>query len=391
MQYDFKELKSRVGVTDIAIALGYRIDRKAGIGRYVELALGEGGSQDRIIVSFPNDKSRQTFFRRNGSKGDVLDLIKENIDSFNVTGRNIWERTAKVMMQQANIPVDISQAGMMEEAAMTKEFDPERYKTVSIDASKKNAVLQSRGFTSETVAALSPFISLIRDNTNEKFKGYNIGFPYTEGFDGKVCGYEIRGANGYKQKAAGTNSSTGAWVADLAKVQGKHPSEILFFESAFDAMAFYQANSRINDLSHTALVSLGGTFSDGQIRKIIEQHPQSRLVDCFDNDKAGRIYGLRLLALVNNKPVQINHTDEGLVVEWGSQEIKVPESKIDRLTDTVAQTADIDRHTGEWRAPKYFKDWNDFILGKKMEDAIEPTKHQRNQNLEERRKGGMKL
>ena len=33
---NFKELKSRVGVTDVAYALGYRLDRKAGVGRYIE-------------------------------------------------------------------------------------------------------------------------------------------------------------------------------------------------------------------------------------------------------------------------------------------------------------------------------------------------------------------
>ena len=39
---NFKELKSRVGVTDVAYALGYRLDRKAGVGRYIELVLGDG-------------------------------------------------------------------------------------------------------------------------------------------------------------------------------------------------------------------------------------------------------------------------------------------------------------------------------------------------------------
>lgn len=37
---NFKDLKARVGVDDIAYALGYRLDRKAGVGRYIELVLG---------------------------------------------------------------------------------------------------------------------------------------------------------------------------------------------------------------------------------------------------------------------------------------------------------------------------------------------------------------
>ena len=48
---NFKELKSRVGVDDVAYALGYRLDRKAGVGRYIELVLGEDDNRrDTIVV-----------------------------------------------------------------------------------------------------------------------------------------------------------------------------------------------------------------------------------------------------------------------------------------------------------------------------------------------------
>ena len=86
---NFREMKSRVGIDDIAYALGYRLDRKAGVGRYIELVLGEGGNRrDTLIVSHPNDKAAQTFFRRDGSKGDVVTLIRENLSSFTVSGKD---------------------------------------------------------------------------------------------------------------------------------------------------------------------------------------------------------------------------------------------------------------------------------------------------------------
>ena len=76
---NFKELKARVGVDDVAYALGYRLDRKAGIGKYVEMVLGDGkDKRDTLIISHPNDKSSQTFFRRDGSRGDVVTLIRED-------------------------------------------------------------------------------------------------------------------------------------------------------------------------------------------------------------------------------------------------------------------------------------------------------------------------
>ena len=91
---NFKELKSRVGVDDVAYALGYRLDRKAGVGRYIELVLGEDGNRrDTIVVSHPHDKAAQTFFRRDGSKGDVVTLIRENLDSF--LARTIGRRSPR--------------------------------------------------------------------------------------------------------------------------------------------------------------------------------------------------------------------------------------------------------------------------------------------------------
>lgn len=37
---NFKDMKSRVGVDDVAYTLGYRLDRKAGVGKYIELEIG---------------------------------------------------------------------------------------------------------------------------------------------------------------------------------------------------------------------------------------------------------------------------------------------------------------------------------------------------------------
>ena len=65
----FSELKSRVGIDDVAYTLGYRIDRKAGVGRYIELVLGDGrDKRDTIIVRNTRDKASQTFFRETAPK-----------------------------------------------------------------------------------------------------------------------------------------------------------------------------------------------------------------------------------------------------------------------------------------------------------------------------------
>ncbi len=78
-------------------------------------------------------------------------------------------------------------------------------------------------------------------------------------------------------------------------------------------MAFFQLNRpRLGE--DIALVSLGGTFSDRQVLGVMERFPNARAYDCFDNDLAGRINGLRLMALVEEIPLKITKTPEGLMV-----------------------------------------------------------------------------
>lgn len=54
---NFKDLKAKVGIDDVAYTLGYRLDRKAGVGRYIELVLGDGREKrDTLIVCHPGQR-----------------------------------------------------------------------------------------------------------------------------------------------------------------------------------------------------------------------------------------------------------------------------------------------------------------------------------------------
>ncbi len=390
-QVNFKELKSRVGVDDIAYALGYRLDRKAGVGKYIELVLGDGRDRrDTIIVSNHRDKASQIFFRRDGSKGDVVTLIRENLNSFIVSGKNDWQKVAKVMARFANIPEPEFREDReyVNSAKVSHVFDKSRYEVKSVDTERIPRIFSQRGIADETVRSLAPFLSLIRDTKNENFDGYNIGFPYTESADSGIKGYEIRGMGGYKSKAAGTNSSSAAWVADLSGGDGSSVRSVFFCESAFDAMAFYQMNRTRLD-SDIALVSLGGTFSDGQITKAMERFPNAKAFDCFDNDIAGRIYGLRLMALVEDFPIKISKTENGLKVEAKEKSFEVnPERPI---SAQVSENISIRHKMGQWTPPKAFKDWNDCLMNKPMDIVLSPNKHQRDTNLAEQRKSSLKI
>lgn len=147
---NFKELKSRVGIDDIAYALGYRLDRKAGVGRYIELVLGNGNDKrDTLIISNPRNKSAQTFFRRDGSKGDVVTLIRENLNAFFVSGKDDWEKIAKVMARFANMPEPEYREDreFVKSAIANQHFDASRYEVKPVQAEKIPLIFSQRGLS----------------------------------------------------------------------------------------------------------------------------------------------------------------------------------------------------------------------------------------------------
>ncbi len=223
----------------------------------------------------------------------MVTLIRENLNAFNVSGKDEWQKIAKVLSRFANMPEPEYREDReyVQSARYHATFDSSRYEVKPINPDKVPAIFQQRRLSDETVRTFAPFIRLIRDRKNENFDGYNIGFPYTNGekvpaifqqrrlsdetvrtfapfirlirdrknenFDGynigfpytngendQVRGYEMRGYGGYKSKAAGSDSSSSAWVADLSGGYPNVVKSVFFCESAFDAMAFYQWNRK---------------------------------------------------------------------------------------------------------------------------------------------------
>ncbi|MBF1388867.1 toprim domain-containing protein [Prevotella histicola] len=394
---NFKDLKTKVGVDDIAYYLGYRLDRSAGVGRYIEMVLPDTtGHKDKLIIKNPKEKAAQTYFRRNGAKGgDVVSLIRENLNSFHESGRNEWEIIGKVMARFANEPIpDYGDSLYLAKAGYSdnRVFDPKLYETKEIgsDLSEVMAFFAQRGINEETVAVFAPFIKQIRDSCHTTYKQFNIGFSYTEAGKDKVVGYEIRGFGSFKSKAAGTNSTTGAWIADLS--QGGEPADIrnvYFAESAYDIMAFYQLNHLRLDAAHSVFVSLGGTFSDGQVKGIMSHYSEAKAMDCFDNDLAGRIYGIRMAALLEGIRMNIHKEDSEVKITIGDKNFNIPNDQLS--IRELRKHVHIRYNVGEWKAAENYKDWNDQLMGKQLEVVPIENKFARDRNLADRREKGVCL
>ena len=185
-QPDFKTLKERVGIDDAAYDLGYRVNRQAGVGRFIEMVLpdGSGGHTDSIVISNPKDKAAQYYFRHSApGSGDVVSFIRENIGRFPDGGRNEWDTVGRVLCRLANEPVpEISSGSYLGGRTVRQEFDPARWETQPMTEHLRNgmAFLTPRGFTVDTLKVFAPHIVRIRDRESQTFRDFNIGFPYRE-------------------------------------------------------------------------------------------------------------------------------------------------------------------------------------------------------------------
>ena len=384
----FQEMKPRVGIDDVAFSLGYKLNRQAGVGRYIELILpdGRGEKLDTIIISHPQEKDRQRYFHRNsGKRGDVVDFIGENLGRFNKFGRNQWEVIGKVLADFANMPVvDNHNRGYSGGLGnLNPVFNPKRYTAQPLARNMDYArgIFEDRGISRETVSLFGRHIAIVTDQKNRNGLPM-IGFPYREpDFNADLVGYELRGDRGFKGKAAGTNSTTAMWTAGIhsALNNPQMVRHVYFCESAYDAMSFYQANRAKMDLPHSAFVSVGGALSNGQVSGLMKHYCMAKAVDCFDNDLPGRIYGMRMAALLDGKRLSVFQMGDNLRLEMDGKSFDMPVGKAS--VEELGKFIKLPDRIEVMKPPVNYKDWNDVVRGMPLEALQLKTKFQRDENL----------
>ena len=384
----FQEMKPRVGIDDVAFSLGYKLNRQAGVGRYIELILpdGRGEKLDTIIISHPQEKDRQRYFHRNsGKRGDVVDFIGENLGRFNKFGRNQWEVIGKVLADFANMPVvdnhDRGYSGGL--GSLNPVFNPKRYTAQPLARNMDYAmgIFEDRGISRETVSLFERHIAIVTDQKNRNGLPM-IGFPYREpDFCADLAGYELRGDRGFKGKAAGTNSTTAMWTAGIhsALNNPQMVRHVYFCESAYDAMSFYQANRAKIDLPHSAFVSVGGALSNGQVSGLMKHYCMAKAVDCFDNDLPGRIYGMRMATLLDGKRLSVFQMGDNLRLEMDGKSFDMPVGKAS--VEELGRHVKLSDRIEVMKPPMNYKDWNDVVRGMPLEALQLKTKFQRDENL----------
>ncbi len=235
----------------------------------------------------------------------------------------IPERSTKVLQPQTNVkPFNIH------------DYDIHRFNSFDWDSQKKfYPFFIKRGIDIDTQKAFSKFFFLATKHRKDGLTFTNLAFPLHKPGEDRIVGLEERGrpmkdGSSYKGKAEGSNSSEALWIANFGGKPLDRVTQVVWFESAYDAMAEFQLD-KVKDFSPSGLyVSTGGTPTERQIRGLLAATPNANHYIGFDKDEAGR---------------QFVANFRRIAAEMGFDRFKIQ----------------------AFHPLGYYKDWNDALLDKK--------------------------
>ena len=315
----YDDYMQRLTVQDVLRDAGYVRNRKDGVRYPSYVRLDEHGQRirgDKFIVT----RGGQCCFHPPVQKSyNVISLIKEHPELFPEyeVGMNLDKLVNKVCCRLLNTFYDEKERPVREPEPEVRPFRIDDYRITRFDKARKESwrpfypFFKQRGIDLRTQKAFRhSFVLADRESPDRKGVTYrNLSFPLTvPGGDGAVVGFEERGrprrdgGSAYKGMAAGSNASEGLWIASPAGTALKDTQRVFVFESAYDAMAFFQLRRDDDkDLGKAVFVSTGGNPSRGQMLGLIRTTRSAEYFLCFDNDAAGQQFARNFQDVVNSE------------------------------------------------------------------------------------------
>jgi hypothetical protein len=251
---------------------------------------------DKVIICNPNDNNRQIYFNRDGSndKGSVIDFIKNRLSDFkNISYQKGMDGVTQVLTQFTNEPNTASplhkeSSGQYQSPKIEKpQFDISQFSVTNSPSLNQLEYLSKRGINNKTLKAFQKHIALLKDNQGNT--PTNIGFPYKND-KGEVTGFELRN-NDFKGYARGTDKESSVWAANFA-MRKEMTRKAFLFESAIDAMSFYQLSNKQYDFKHASFISFGGSLTPKQIDMVTKSYLNACFFSGFENDYNGNMFDI---------------------------------------------------------------------------------------------------
>ena len=292
-QLTYEDYKSRLKMQDLLTDAGYAQNKRDGL-RYPSYSrhdsMGRCVSGDKFVITPDGNYCFQPPVMK---VYNVISFIKEHPDLFQdyTPGMDLNRLVNLVCSRLLNQPV---------EERPSQDYVPQHKQTFNLDdyalvhfiddrteQHKFFPFFVHRGINWYTQNAFRNYFVRATHLADSNPKQYaNLSFPLTLPRQKEWVGFEERGmrrADGtaYKGKAAGSNSSEGLWIASPADTPLPEAKTVYWFESGYDAMAYYQLHQKADSqLREAVFVSTGGTPTVGQMRGMLAHtvgHPSHLL------------------------------------------------------------------------------------------------------------------
>ena len=308
MTYD--DFLRSLSIKDILVDAGYTLNKRDGLRYPSYVRYGSDGTRirgDKFIVT----QNGNCCFRPPEQKlYNVISFIKAFPEKFTEFrgGMSSDHLVNLICNRLMNNPIVDNFSHHRNQTAEIKPFSLDDYTLHLFNPQDRETqkkfypYFKHRGIDLYTQYAFHKHIALATKERPDGKSYTNLSFPLTLPSDKehKIVGFEERGkpqsdGTSYKGKAEGSNSSNGLWIANLSGKSLEDADKVLWFESAYDAMAYYQLHRQSGADTKAVYVSTGGNPTENQFRGLVSVTPQAKQHLCFDNDNAGRIFALNFI------------------------------------------------------------------------------------------------
>ena len=306
----YDDFKQRLSIQDVLVDAGYTLNRRDGLRYPSYVRLGSDGKRihgDKFIVTANGQCCFQPPTQKNYN---VIGFIKSHPEMFaDYTPGMDKDRLVNLVCNRLlNNPIEDRETKIVTERQQQPNFSIDDYTLHKFEGGNRETqkpfypYFKPRGLNLSAQYAFRKSFFLA-ERVSQDGKVYrNLAFPMTiPGQDDKIVGLEERGrkqldGTSYKGIARGSNASEGLWVASPEATKLQDARRVFVFESAYDAMAFYQIlmakDSNLDaeakkELSHGVFASTGGNPSSRQLEGLLRTAKDATFHICFDMDEAG--------------------------------------------------------------------------------------------------------
>ena len=289
----YDDFLQRLDIQDILMDAGYHLNKRDGLRYPSYIRTDSNGTRirgDKFIVT-PNGKC--CFQPPQQKLYNIISFIKAFPEKFaehrnGVSPDRLVNLVCNRLLNQPinDRPLRIIQPRRENTPFRLDDYDIHRFDVNDRETHKRfYPYFKNRGIDIFTQRAFADHFFLATRHRSDGLAYANLAFPLVLPKEpNKIAGLEERGrpkmdgSGSYKGKAEGSNSSEGLWIANFSGEPLQKAGGVAWFESAYDAMAFYQIHRngfRDNpDLSKKSVfVSTGGTPTDMQIRGMLSVTP----------------------------------------------------------------------------------------------------------------------